>query len=195
MDTKTHDIGPAVSSYKQYIWETLKVLAVAGITVFLVRYFLFKPFYVKGASMEPTFHENEYLIIDELSYRFREPMRGEVVVFKYLDVQQDYFLKRVIGLPGERVKVSDGKVTVYNQEHPEGIVIDESYLPKDLLTVGEKNVSLGPNQFFVLGDNRGNSYDSRKFGPIDRTQIVGRVVVRGWPLSKAQSFKAPSFNF
>lgn len=144
--------------------------------------------------MEPTFHENEYLIIDELSYRFREPLRGEVIVFKYTDVQQDYFLKRVIGLPGERVKVADGKITVYNQAHPEGLIIDESYLPSDLQTLGEMNVTLTPDEYFVLGDNRMNSFDSRRFGPINRSQIVGRVVVRGWPLNKAQSFKAPNFN-
>ena len=127
--------------------------------------------------------------------KWSDPARGEVVVFKYLDLQKDYFLKRVIGLPGERVKVADGKVTVYNGTHPEGIVIDESYLPDDLLTLGEKSLELKANEFFVLGDNRMNSYDSRKFGAVDRSQIVGRVVVRGWPLSKAQSFKAPSFNF
>ena len=181
--------------YKEYFIESLKVLSVAALTVFLVRYFLFKPFYVKGQSMEPTFNENEYLIIDELSYRLREPVRGEIIVFKYLDIQKDYFLKRIIGLPGERVKVADGKITVYNAQHPEGVVVDENYLPDDLLTLGEKNVSLGENQYFVLGDNRMNSYDSRRFGAIDRSQIVGRVALRGWPLGRTASFKAPIFNF
>lgn len=171
------------------------MVVVAGITVFLVRYFLFKPFYVKGASMEPTFHENEYLIIDELSYRFRQPERGEVVVFKYTDVQQDYFIKRVIGLPGERIKVTDGKVTVYNQEHPEGIVIDESYLPENLLTLGEKNITLGTNEYFVLGDNRMNSFDSRRFGAVEKEQLVGRVILRGWPFNRAQKISTPNFNF
>jgi signal peptidase I len=192
---EAHVPDSTAQTYKQFIWESLKVLAVAGITVFFVRYFLFKPFYVKGASMEPTFLENEYLIIDELSFRFRQPIRGEIVVFKHDGVEKDYYIKRIIGLPGERVKVSDGKVTVYNQSHPEGVIIDESYLPSDLLTLGEKNVSLGDNEYFVLGDNRMNSFDSRGFGPVDKSAIVGRVLVRGWPLKRAQSFSAPAFNF
>lgn len=194
MDTQPN-MEVELPSYKHYIWESFKVLAVAGITVFLIRYFLFKPFYVKGMSMEPTFQENDYLIIDELSYRLRSPVRGEVVVFKHFDVEKDYYLKRVIGLPGERVKVADGKVTVYNQSHPEGIIIQESYLDKDLITLGEKNISLGSDEYFVLGDNRMNSFDSRKFGAVDRDLFVGRVIVRGWPLSKVQSIKAPQFNF
>lgn len=183
------------NSYREVILESLKVVIIAAVTVFIVRYFLFKPFYVKGASMEPTFHENEYLIIDEITYRFRPPMRGEVVVFKYPDVQKDYFLKRVIGLPGERVKVSGGKITVYNKEHPEGIEVEEKYLPADLPTLGEQDVTLTENQLFVLGDNRPNSFDSRRFGPVDHSQIVGRVVVRGWPINRAQTFEAPTFNF
>jgi signal peptidase I len=183
------------NSYRDVIIESLKVVAIAAVTVFIVRYFLFKPFYVKGASMEPTFHENEYLIIDEITYRFRGPVRGEVVVFKYPDVQKDYFLKRVIGLPGERIKVSGGKILVYNAEHPEGIAVEEKYLPADLPTLGEQDVTLTDNQLFVLGDNRPNSFDSRRFGPVDRSQIVGRVVVRGWPINRVQAFEAPTFNF
>ncbi len=194
MDGLTKDID-GVDSYKTFIWDSIKVIAIAGITVFLIRYFLFKPFYVKGQSMEPTFEENQYLIIDELTYRFREPERGEIVVFEYPDIQKEYFIKRVIGLPGERVKVSDGKVTVYNHEHPEGIVIDESYIPKDVLTLGEKNLTLGVGEYFVLGDNRMNSYDSRRFGAVDRKKLVGRVIVRGWPLKQAQIFSPPQFNF
>jgi signal peptidase I len=184
-----------VHPYRQMIIESLKVVAVAAVTVFIIRYFLFKPFYVKGASMEPTFQENEYLIIDEITYRFRQPMRGEVVVFKYPDVQRDYFLKRIIGLPGERVKVTDGKVTVYNTQHPEGIVIDEKYLSAEILTVGEQDITLNDHEFFVLGDNRPLSYDSRRFGPVDRDQLVGRVILRALPISRAQKFSSPVFNF
>ncbi len=182
-------------TYHEFFLETLKVIIIAGVTVFLVRYFLFKPFYVKGESMEPNFYENEYLIIDELSYRFREPARGEVVVFNYQSVQKDHFLKRIIGLPGERVKVADGKVTVYNEAHPEGVVLDETYLPDNLETYGERTVTLGPDEFFVLGDNRIKSLDSRRFGAIVRGQIIGRVLVRGWPLSRAQKFTDPLYTF
>jgi len=174
--------------------EALKIIALAGVTIFLIRYFLFKPFYVKGASMEPNFYSQEYLIIDEITYRFQQPKRGEVVVFKYSDTPKEYYLKRIIGLPGERVKISEGKVIIYNKEYPEGFIIDETYLPTDLITIGEKNTALQENQYFVLGDNRPNSSDSRRFGPINKSIIVGRVIFRGWPFNRMQVFKTPEFK-
>lgn len=177
-----------------FIIEAAKIVILASITVIFVRYFLFKPFYVKGASMEPNFYGQEYLIIDEITYRFRLPERGDVIVFKYPEDPKEYFLKRIIGLPGERVKIADGKVTIYNNEHPEGVIIDESYLPSDLMTMGEKNTTLTEKQYFVLGDNRSNSSDSRRFGPVDKSLIVGRVVLRGWPLNRVQTFKTPEFS-
>lgn len=173
--------------------EFIKVALLAGITIALVRYYLFKPFYVKGASMEPTFFDHEYLIIDELSYRLHEPNRGEVVVFKYPNNQQEYFLKRIIGLPGERVKISENKVTIYNNEHPEGLLLDETYIPKNVVTEGEINMSLSKDQYFVMGDNRENSFDSRRFGKVDSSLIVGRTWLRGWPLSRVQIFEAPKY--
>lgn len=179
-----------------FLWEFVKVAALAGVTIIVVRYFLFKPFYVKGASMEPTFMDREYLIIDEITYRLRAPERGEVIVFRYPENPKEYFLKRIIGLPGERVRVENGIVTIYNQAHPEGVKVDEAYLPTDLTTSGEVDgVTLGNNQYFVMGDNRQNSYDSRRFGPIDKSAIVGRAWLRGWPVSRIQEFKPPSFNF
>lgn len=173
--------------------EFIKVALLAGITIALVRYYLFKPFYVKGASMEPNFYDHEYLIIDELSYRFHQPTRGDVVVFKYPNNHQEYFLKRIIGLPGERVKISENKVTIYNNEHPEGLMLDESYLSKDIMTEGEVNMSLSKDQYFVMGDNRENSFDSRRFGKVDSSLIVGRTWLRGWPLSRLQIFETPKY--
>ena len=178
-----------------FILELLKIGVLAGITIFLVRYFLFKPFYVKGASMEPNFYEKEYLIIDEVTFRLRQPERGEVVVFVAPTNPQEYFLKRIIGLPGERVKVSEGHVFIYNKEHPEGAEVEETYLPHDLLTSSEQNVILPSDQYFVLGDNRPNSFDSRRFGLIDRKAIVGRAWLRGWPPKRMQTFSPPQFNF
>ena len=174
--------------------EFIKVAVLAGITIALVRYFLFKPFYVKGASMEPNFYEHEYLIIDEITYRLRAPERGEVIVFKYPEDPREYFLKRIIGLPGERVKVSEGKITVYNDAHPEGFDIKEEYLPKDLLTAGDRVTILGPNEYFVMGDNRGNSLDSRRFGPVDKSLVVGRVWFRGWPLNRVEILPKPVYE-
>ncbi len=174
-----------------FILEMIKVAVLAGITIALIRYYLFKPFYVKGASMEPNFHEKEYLIIDELSFRFREPIRGEVIVFRFPEDPKEYFLKRVIGLPGETVKVQGGKVYIYNSENPEGFLLDENYLPDSLITDGDRTTKVGENQLFVLGDNRPNSFDSRRFGPIDKSLVVGRAWLRGWPLNKLAVFSTP----
>jgi signal peptidase I len=173
--------------------EFIKVAVLAGITIALVRYYLFKPFYVKGASMEPNFYDHEYLIIDELSYRLHAPQRGEVVVFKYPNNHEEYFLKRIIGLPGERVKISENKVTVYNNAHPEGWILTESYLPKEIFTEGDINMSLSKDQYFVMGDNRENSFDSRRFGKVDFNLIVGRTWLRGWPLNRLQVFDTPKY--
>lgn len=172
--------------------ELIKIVVLAGITIGLVRYFLFKPFYVKGASMEPTYYQKEYLIIDELTYRFREPARGEVVVLEAPLGVKDYYLKRIIGLPGERIKIEDGKVVVYNEENPQGFALDESYLAEE--TPGMINLELGPDQFYVLGDNRDESFDSRRFGPIDRDLIVGKTWLRGWPLTRLGIIHAPTYE-
>ncbi len=178
-----------------FLFELIKVIVLAGVTIALIRYFLFKPFYVKGASMEPNFLDHEYLIVDELSYRLRVPQRGEVIVFKYPNNQQEYFLKRIIGLPGERVKVADGHVTIYNIGNPEGVVLNESYLPKDLQTGGDNQVvTLGSDDYFVLGDNRPNSFDSRRFGSIKKDLIIGRAFFRGWPFTRIEKFSAPEFG-
>ncbi|MBI2989829.1 MAG: signal peptidase I [Candidatus Magasanikbacteria bacterium] len=175
-----------------FFLELIKVTLLAGVTIVLIRYFLFKPFYVKGQSMEPTFYERDYLIIDEISYRFRAPERGEIIVFR-APVASDNYLKRIIGLPGERIKVEGNKVVVYNNEYPQGVIIQESYLEEQ--TPGSVSITLGPDQYFVLGDNRDASYDSRRFGPISVNDIVGRVVFRGWPFSRLTSFgNLPEYN-
>ncbi len=177
-----------------FLLELIKVGVLAAVTIACVRYFLFKPFYVKGASMEPNFFDKEYLIIDELSYRLRPPQRGEVIVFKFPENTKEFFLKRIIGLPGERVKIAEGRVTIYNGEHPEGVVLDETYLPNDLLTIGERITVLTSNQYFVMGDNRSNSYDSRRFGAVDKSFVVGRVFFRGLPFNRAEIISEPKLN-
>ncbi len=175
-----------------FFLELIKIAVLAGITIWLVRHFLFKPFYVKGQSMEPTFLAKEYLIIDELSYRFREPKRGDVIVFhEPLGTHKDFYLKRVIGLPGERVHLQDSTIIIYNEEYPTGLVLDEPYINE--ITEGSENIQLGEQQYFVLGDNRDASFDSRRFGPIDRDLIVGRAWVRGWPFARFEVFSPPLY--
>jgi len=167
-----------------FFWEVFKVVVISLAIIVPVRYFLIKPFYVKGASMEPNFHDYEYLIIDELTYRFSEPERGDVVVFKYPFSFREYFIKRVIGLPGERIEITDGEVRIYNQENPEGIVLEEDYLAPGIETPGHITVTLSEDQYYVMGDNRPSSLDSRSFGPLERKYIVGRTILRGWPLNR-----------
>src|SRR3989339_792475 len=107
----------------------------------------------------------------------------------YPNNPKEYFLKRIIGLPGERIKISEGVATIYNDEHPEGFAVKEDYIPSDVTTEGEKIMSLSKNQYFVMGDNRPNSFDSRRFGPVDENLIVGRTWLRGWPLNRIQVFE------
>ncbi|MGI5827161.1 MAG: signal peptidase I [Patescibacteria group bacterium] len=172
--------------------EFIKMAAIAVVIIVAVRYFLIQPFYVKGASMEPTFSNYEYLIIDELSYRFKDPQRGQVVVFRYPRDPQEHFIKRVIGLPGETVQIKDNHVYIYNEEHPHGYILKEDYLADDEITIAnsENLVKLGADEYYVLGDNRDASQDSRFFGPVKRSFITGKVWIRGFPINRWNIFTA-----
>lgn len=173
-----------------FVWEMLKIALISAAIIIPVRYFLIQPFFVKGASMEPNFHDREYLIIDEISYRFDTPTRGQVVVFRYPRNPQEYFIKRIIGLPGEEVQIKNGTVTIYNEEHPDGFALTEPYLSNESITYNqdEDRVPIGPDEYYVLGDNRGASKDSRYFGAVNKSFIIGKVLFRGWPIDKAQVF-------
>lgn len=181
-----------LGSIGRFALELVEIVVISLAIILPIRYFLIQPFYVKGASMEPTFDDHEYLIIDELSYRFRAPVRGEVVVFRYpLDPRQ-YFIKRVVGLPGEKIRVSDSAVVIVNAENLDGFALDESeYLAPGTITHGDRTIELGADEYFVLGDNRSASLDSRTFGPLPLKHVVGRVWIRGWPLDRAAIFSAP----
>ncbi len=176
-----------------YVLEMGQVVIISLAIVLPIRYFLIQPFYVKGASMEPNFSDNEYLIIDELSYHLRAPKRGEIIVFRYpLDPKQ-FFIKRVIGLPGEIVRVANGQIVIFNKEHPEGFALEESYL-NHVATSGDKSVKLGAGEYFVLGDNRPASLDSRIFGTVPANLITGRVMLRGWPITRLSYFETPVYE-
>jgi signal peptidase I len=194
-DTRWHRaFGPTAGGAAVFVLEVIQIVVIVAAIILPIRYFLIKPFYVKGASMEPNFYDHEYLIIDELSYRLRDPARGEIVVFRYPRDPSQYFIKRVVGLPGETVEVSEGAVVIYNEEFPNGKTLnEEAYLAED--TGGKKKVTLGADEYAVFGDNRDESLDSRSFGAVDRTEIVGRVWVRGLPLSRIGTFEAPEYNF
>jgi len=192
-------ISIIMKKFLLFVWEITKVVAISLAIILPVRYFLIQPFYVKGASMEPNFHDSQYLIIDEISYRLHLPARGQVIVFRYPLDPQEYFIKRIIGLPGEQIQFKDGKVIIYNASHPDGLSLDEKYLPTDLTTYDQNDgkITIGPDQYFVLGDNRNASKDSRVFGPVDKSFIIGKVLFRGWPLSDITVFNSsywPQYN-
>jgi len=195
-DTFWHrKFGTPIGTAIVFVLEFAQIIVIALAIIIPVRYFLIQPFYVKGASMEPNFYDREYLIIDEVSYRFNEPARGEIVVFKYPKDPSEFFIKRIIGLPGETIEIFDSQITIYNDEHPNGAILDESvYLPEDTVTPGRKKVTLGSDEYFVMGDNRDASLDSRIFGPIPLTALIGRVWVRGLPVSRAGIFESPLYN-
>ncbi|OGL96136.1 signal peptidase I [Candidatus Uhrbacteria bacterium RIFOXYB12_FULL_58_10] len=178
-----------------FVLEVVQIVIISAAIIIPIRYFLIQPFYVKGASMEPNFYDHEYLIIDELSYRMRDPMRGEIVVFRYPRDPSQFFIKRVVALPGETVEVSGGQVVIYNDEYPNGKALDEEVYLDDELTQGKKKLTLGDEEYFVLGDNRDESLDSRSFGPVMRSEMIGRVWVRGLPLSRIGTFEIPEYNF
>ncbi|MFA5024357.1 MAG: signal peptidase I [Patescibacteria group bacterium] len=182
-----------------FVWEIAKVVCISLAIILPVRYYLIQPFYVKGASMEPNFHDKEYLIIDEISYRFKAPERGQVIVFRYPRNPQEYFIKRIIGLPGESIQIKDGQVKIFNALNPEGFALNEKYLPSDLETAdqNEARIELDDNEYFVLGDNRNASKDSRSFGPLNKSFITGKILFRGWPLNEITVFDKdywPQYN-
>ena len=168
-------------SWRKTIGEMVRALIIALAIILPVRFFLVQPFYVRGASMEPNFHDKEYLVIDEISYRFNPPARGDSIVFRYPVDPSQFFIKRVVGLPGEAVTVKDNNVFIKNKDGEKKL--DESaYLPAGLATVGNVSYTLAEDEYFILGDNRMWSKDSREFGPVKKKFIIGRTWLRGWPL-------------
>jgi len=185
---------PNLKNFFQFWWEILKIVLLALVIVIPVRLFLFQPFLVKGQSMEPNFHDNDYLIIDEISYRLGEPKRGEVIVFKFPRNTSQRFIKRIIGLPGESVEIENGKVMITKDDQTQ-ILDESSYLPSFLETPGSLKITLGADEYFVLGDNRRVSVDSRSWGSVPRKDVIGRVFFRAWPVTAFALIKEPNYEF
>lgn len=185
------------------VWDFIKIVLIALVIIVPIRYYIFKPYVVSGSSMEPNFHNGQYLIIDELSYHLGEPERGDVVVLHYpKDPKQD-FIKRIVGLPEEKVKIDNGQVTIINAKHPEGVTLEEGYLPNQGLTYpqdpiivgGSKVLTLGKDEYFVMGDNRLASSDSRSWGILPRKNIVGKTLIRVLPLTEFKLLnKSPAYG-
>ena len=174
------------TSFKQSLWEFVKFFLIALLIVAPIRIWVAQPFIVSGASMVPNFENGEYLIVDEFSYHFNQPQRGEVVIFRAPRDTSQFYIKRIIGLPSEQIQITEGKIYIFNKEFPEGIILDESYInPKDKGAMANLALTLGENEYFVLGDNRPMSSDSRIWGPVSENLIIGRAWLRLWPFQKA----------
>ena len=160
-------------------------MLISAAVVLPIRYFIAQPFVVRGASMEPNFSDREYLVIDEVSYYFREPERGETIVFRYPRDPRQFFIKRIIGLPEERVDIKNGRVVIFSPAYPDGFTLQEQYLdPPDRMTGPDADINLGRAEYFVMGDNRDFSSDSRLWGALNQDLVVGRAVFRAWPFAK-----------
>lgn len=188
---------PQIPSVKSdilaFAWETIKVVVISLAIILPIRYYLVQPFFVKGASMEPSFEDGDYLLVDELSYRFSPPERGDVIIFRYPNDPSQFFIKRIIGLPNETVEIKFNTVKVYSKDNPEGFVLDEDYLSSEQKTLGDMVVKIDDNEYFVLGDNRLQSSDSRRWGAVNKSLITGRAFMRPWPFTK--TIKIPSVNY
>lgn len=167
-----------------FAWETTKVVVISLAIILPIRYYLVQPFFVKGASMEPGFEDGDYLLVDELSFRLREAKRGEVIIFRFPQQPSQFFIKRVIGLPEETVQIKDNQVIIFNKDNPEGFILNESYLSPEQKTLGTMTTKLDDNEYFVLGDNRLQSSDSRRWGLVNGSLVVGRAFLRPWPFTR-----------
>lgn len=162
--------------------EVLKFSLIAIIIVAPIRIFIAQPFIVSGASMEPTFHNGEYLIVDQLSYHFKNPKRGDVIIFKYPNDPSVFFIKRIVGIPGETIEMQNGKTFIKNETLPGGFRVEEPYIKEE--TNDTFAITLGENEYFVMGDNRMHSSDSRVWGPLKQKFIIGKPFVRLLPITK-----------
>lgn len=169
--------------YMRALKEIFSLVVLAVIIVVPIRVFIAQPFVVEGASMFPTFKDGDYLIIDEVTYRFNEPVRGDVIVFRYPKDPSVFYIKRVIGLPGETVVIREGLVSVVRADGTE-LALNESYVVADDATYSDAT-TLGPEQYFVMGDNRPKSSDSRVWGVLPKEDIIGRAYVRIFPVANA----------
>lgn len=187
---RMHDVILDESEPRVRPWwvELISLSAIALIIVVPFRLFIAQPFVVSGTSMEPTFEPKEYLVIDEISYRFKDIERGDVVIFRYPLDPDVYFVKRVIGLPGDTVTIRDGVVSISRDGEVVYERLDEPYVRPGFEKKDNSSTTLDEREYFVLGDNRRASADSRVWGPLQDRYIIGRAVARLYPLSDAALF-------
>jgi signal peptidase I len=185
---------------KHFLLETLETVGIA-LSIFAIIYiFIAQPHLVKGESMQPNYHEGEYILTSKLYKWWGEPSRGDVIVLKNPNDRSVQFIKRIIALPGEKIKISNNQITITNKEHPNGYVLKESYISAQVLTAGNAFLSEGEeyqvpeHKYIVMGDNRTQSYDSRSWGSLDKNDIVGKAFFVYWPLPEFGLIAHASYN-
>lgn len=198
-DDSNNTAAPSVISKNTgpgFVVEIFRFAVLALLIVVPFRMFIAQPFIVSGASMSPTFETGQYLIVDQLTYHLEPPTRGDVVIFRYPEDPSKFFIKRLIGLPGETVEIQGQKVSIRDPKTGKSTTLDEPYLHDFNTRDDYLTVTLGPDEYFVMGDNRGASSDSRVWGAVPKKLMVGRAFVRLLPANKISLFPGahPSYT-
>ena len=178
MEEENIEEKPSENTWKELFRFAIIVLLVVA----PIRLFIAQPFVVSGSSMFPTFIDKDYLIVDEISYRLNNPERDDVIIFRYPNDPSKFFIKRIIGLPGEAVDIKGSEVTITNKTHPEGFVLKQPYVKNQ--AESKTHLELKEKEYFVMGDNRSASSDSRYWGAVPRKNIVGRALLRLLPIKE-----------
>jgi len=179
ISTQTKDEKKSV---KQSFWELVRFALIAIAIVIPIRLYIAQPFIVSGSSMVPTFLDGQYLIVDEISYRLNEPKRNDIIVFKYPKDTTKFFIKRIIGLPNETIDIEGETIMITNEEHSLGFKLEQPYIKN--ISNDNKHYKLKNNEYYVMGDNRPASSDSRDWGPVSKNLIIGKVLLRLFPINK-----------
>ena len=175
-------VEPARKSRLKIFLENVFYIVIAVVLAMLVQKFIIRPFVVNGESMDPTLATGDYLLIDEVTYRLREPERGDVVVFRAPPEPTKFFVKRIIGLPGDTVSIGGSIVTITNAEHPKGFILSEPFITHN--SVNQIVTKVPEGEYFVMGDNRTGSFDSRSWGTLPKENIRGRALLRLLPIKE-----------
>ena len=183
-----------LSDLKDFSFDTIKIVVISLIIIIGIRSFVMQPFFVNGQSMEPNFYDGDYLIVNEIGYRFDDPKRGDVIIFHYPNDPQQFFIKRIIGLPGEKVIIENNGITIYNKERPDGFALGEFYIPKSAVIAKDYSQELKNDEYYVLGDNRIASSDSRVWGVLEKRHIVGKAWIRAWPFGNFSVFEGVEYK-
>jgi len=185
MENNLKENVPSPTKFQKFMrdgWDLLKFAVIALAIVIPIRMWIAQPFVVSGESMLPTFHNGEYLIVDEISYILGNVKRGDVVVFRYPGDTKRFFIKRIIGLPNEKISINNNEVTITNKDHPNGFKMTEPYINEKVYTGSEYETKDG--EYFVMGDNRNRSSDSRYWGILPDKLLIGRAFLRLLPVGE-----------